>query len=161
MTGPTTTSPCGRLASLTCSFALPSTPPASVVRNTAGGVTMRFALSHACAGTGSHCETVLCEKATLRSLIRFGHDTIAHAKQAVDANEVKRVAAKYLQKDQIAILKRWIEGGLLENSNSSAKKPGKPKFAATLQTDPASRPDGPPPMPMHLLLEPQIGRAHV
>lgn len=61
-----------------------------------------------------------------------------------------------LSKDQIAILKRWIEGGLLENSSSSAKKPGKPKFAATLQTDPASRPDGPPPMPMHLLLEPPV-----
>lgn len=61
-----------------------------------------------------------------------------------------------LSKDQIAILKRWIEGGLLENSNSSAKKPNKPKFAASMQTDPAARPDGPPPMPMHVLLEPPV-----
>lgn len=61
-----------------------------------------------------------------------------------------------LSNDQIAVLKRWIEGGLLENSNSSARKPSKPKFAATLQTDPATKPDGPPPMPAHVLLEPPV-----
>ena len=37
-----------------------------VEADTASGVTMRFALSHACAGAGTHCETVLCENATLR-----------------------------------------------------------------------------------------------
>lgn len=61
-----------------------------------------------------------------------------------------------LSNDQIAILKRWIKGGLLENSSSSARKPSKPKFAATLQTDPAAKPDGPPPMPAHVLLEPPV-----
>ena len=30
------------------------------------GVTMRFALSHACTGAGTHAETVLCDKATIR-----------------------------------------------------------------------------------------------
>jgi predicted dehydrogenase len=34
-----------------------------VETDTASGVTMRFALSHACAGQGSHVETVLCDKA--------------------------------------------------------------------------------------------------
>jgi predicted dehydrogenase len=37
-----------------------------VEADTTAGVTLRFALSHACAGASSHGETVLCEKATLR-----------------------------------------------------------------------------------------------
>lgn len=37
-----------------------------VETDTTAGVTMRFALSHACAGTGSHCEMVLCDRAVLR-----------------------------------------------------------------------------------------------
>jgi predicted dehydrogenase len=40
-----------------------------VEADTAGGVTLRFALSHACAGASSHCEMVLCEKATLRYVV--------------------------------------------------------------------------------------------
>lgn len=57
---------------------------------------------------------------------------------------------------QIDILKRWIEGGLLENKSSSARKPTKPKFETALRSDPAAKPDGPPPMPEHLLLEPAV-----
>jgi predicted dehydrogenase len=37
-----------------------------VEADTATGITMRFALSHACAGTSSHHETVLCDKAAIR-----------------------------------------------------------------------------------------------
>jgi hypothetical protein len=40
-----------------------------VEADTPGGVTLRFALSHACAGASSHCEMVLCEKATLRYVV--------------------------------------------------------------------------------------------
>lgn len=61
-----------------------------------------------------------------------------------------------LSNDQIQILKNWIEGGLLENKSSSARKASKPKFEATPRTDPAAKPDGPPPMPAHLLLEPPV-----
>ena len=61
-----------------------------------------------------------------------------------------------LSNDQIQILKRWIEGGLLENSSSIARKASKPKFETAPRTDPASKPDGPPPMPAHLLLEPPV-----
>jgi WD40 repeat protein len=57
---------------------------------------------------------------------------------------------------QIEILKRWIDGGLLENKSSSARKPPKPKFETALRSDPAAKPDGPPPMPEHLLLEPTV-----
>lgn len=37
-----------------------------VETDTADGVTLRLAVSHACAGTSGHCEMVLCDKATLR-----------------------------------------------------------------------------------------------
>ncbi len=40
-----------------------------VEADTTAGVTMRFALSHACAGASSHCETVVCDKAVLRYLV--------------------------------------------------------------------------------------------
>jgi hypothetical protein len=61
-----------------------------------------------------------------------------------------------LSSDQIAVLKRWIDGGLLENKSSSARKPPKPKFETALSSNPAAKPDGPPPMPEHLLLEPPV-----
>jgi len=61
-----------------------------------------------------------------------------------------------LATDKIEILKRWIAGGLLENKSSSARKPSKPKFETALRSDPAAKPDGPPPMPADLLLEPPV-----
>lgn len=57
---------------------------------------------------------------------------------------------------QVEILKAWIEGGLLENKNSTARKPTKPKFDSSLAAAPDAKPDGPPPMPAHLLLEPPV-----
>ncbi|RYD17605.1 MAG: hypothetical protein EOP88_25685, partial [Verrucomicrobiaceae bacterium] len=57
---------------------------------------------------------------------------------------------------QVDLLKRWIEGGLLENKSSSARKATKPKFETALRSDPGAKPDGPPPMPADLLLEPTV-----
>ncbi len=57
---------------------------------------------------------------------------------------------------QIEILQQWIDGGLLENTSSSARKPSQPQFATALRSDPATKPDGPPPMPQDLLLEPPV-----
>ncbi|WP_338285482.1 c-type cytochrome domain-containing protein [Luteolibacter sp. LG18] len=57
---------------------------------------------------------------------------------------------------QIDLLKGWIEGGLLENKNSTARKPSKPKFETALKSDPGAKPEGPPPMPEHLRLEPTV-----
>lgn len=37
-----------------------------VEADTTDGTTMRVAMSHACAGASAHCETVVCDKATLR-----------------------------------------------------------------------------------------------
>jgi predicted dehydrogenase len=40
-----------------------------VEADAAEGVTLRFALSHACAGPSSHCETVCCEQAVIRYVV--------------------------------------------------------------------------------------------
>lgn len=61
-----------------------------------------------------------------------------------------------LSSADIEILTKWVEGGLLENKSSKARKPSKPKFSAALHSDPAAKPEGPPPMPQHLLLEPPV-----
>ncbi len=61
-----------------------------------------------------------------------------------------------LSSDHINQLKAWIEGGLLENKNSSARKPSKPKFDIAIDSNPSAKPDGPPPVPEHVLLEPEI-----
>lgn len=61
-----------------------------------------------------------------------------------------------LSGDQIALLVKWIEGGLLENKSSAARKPTKPKFETSLGSSPGAKPEGPPPMPEHLLLEPPV-----
>ena len=45
--------------------------PDFVETDTTEGVTIRFAVSHACAGKSAHCEMVLCDKATLRYAV--GH----------------------------------------------------------------------------------------
>lgn len=37
-----------------------------VEADTIAGITLRFAVSHACAGASTHCEVVLCDKAALR-----------------------------------------------------------------------------------------------
>lgn len=60
-----------------------------------------------------------------------------------------------LAADKIAVIKAWIEGGLLENKNSAARKPSKPKFDVAVSS-PGTKPDGPPPMPLHVLLEPHV-----
>jgi predicted dehydrogenase len=40
-----------------------------VEADTAGGTTMRFAITHACAGQSIHAETVICEQAELRYIV--------------------------------------------------------------------------------------------
>ncbi|MES2475831.1 MAG: c-type cytochrome domain-containing protein [Verrucomicrobiota bacterium] len=61
-----------------------------------------------------------------------------------------------LSAGQMDILRQWIAQGLLENKSSSARKSTKPKFETSLRSDPAAKPDGPPPMPVDLLLEPPV-----
>ncbi|MCW1921073.1 hypothetical protein OKA05_00810 [Luteolibacter arcticus] len=58
--------------------------------------------------------------------------------------------------EQINLLKAWIEGGLLENKSSSARKPSKPKFDTALKSAADQKPEGPPPMPADVLLDPPV-----
>lgn len=60
-----------------------------------------------------------------------------------------------LPEAELAVIKQWIEGGLLENSGSKAVQSKKPKLDLAMAGVAAGRPEGPPPMPNgHLLLEP-------
>ncbi|WP_411827234.1 c-type cytochrome domain-containing protein [Luteolibacter sp. AS25] len=61
-----------------------------------------------------------------------------------------------LSSEQISILEKWIENGLLETKSSKAKAPSKPKFETALRSDPSAKPEGPPPMPQDLLLDPPV-----
>ena len=60
-----------------------------------------------------------------------------------------------LSKKDADLIRDWITGGMLENKSSKAKKPSGPKIAK-LNVDPSARPEGPPPMPEHLNLEPSV-----
>ena len=60
-----------------------------------------------------------------------------------------------LSKKDADLVRDWISGGMLENKSSRAKKPSGPRIAK-LDVDPSARPDGPPPMPEHLNLEPSV-----
>ena len=60
-----------------------------------------------------------------------------------------------LAKKEADIIRAWIDGGMLENKSSKAKKPTGPKIAK-LDVDPSAKPEGPPPMPGNINLEPAI-----
>jgi WD40 repeat protein len=53
------------------------------------------------------------------------------------------------------LIRAWIDGGLLENKGSKAKKRSKPAFSLGAVPT-GKRPEGPPPMPQDLLLEPVV-----
>lgn len=60
-----------------------------------------------------------------------------------------------LSKKDTDLIRAWIDGGLLENKSSKAKKPSGPKIAK-LDIDPTAKPEEPPPMPENLNLEPAV-----
>jgi hypothetical protein len=55
---------------------------------------------------------------------------------------------------EIAVIKRWVDGGLLETSSSSARKPKKAAVDLGAGAAPRVKPAGPPALPEELLLEP-------
>jgi hypothetical protein len=59
---------------------------------------------------------------------------------------------------ELDVIKRWIAGGALENSGSTAVVSAKPKLDLKVQSA-TTRPSGPPPMPGDLLLEPPVHTA--
>lgn len=60
-----------------------------------------------------------------------------------------------IPKKSADLIRAWIDGGLLENKGSTARKKEKPAFDLTAAPT-GKRPEGPPPMPQDLLLEPVI-----
>ena len=58
-----------------------------------------------------------------------------------------------LSQEKLNLISSWISGGLLENSGSKAKA-AKPSFNLAIETTASGKPEGPPPMPEHLPLEP-------
>jgi WD40 repeat protein len=54
------------------------------------------------------------------------------------------------------IFRKWIAGGLLESSGSKAVTAAKPSVDLTLKVSNIGKPDGPPPMPGELPLEPVV-----
>ena len=73
-----------------------------------------------------------------------------HTEEPVMPPEGDKIAKKDAE-----LIRTWIDGGLLENKGSKAKKRPKPAF--TLGSIPTGkRPEGPPPMPQDLLLEPVV-----
>ena len=56
-------------------------------------------------------------------------------------------------------IKKWIAGGALETKNSKRTVKEKPKMAVSLSFAPTGRPEGPPPMPTRLSLQPVVHTA--
>ena len=56
---------------------------------------------------------------------------------------------------EIDLIAKWIAGGLLDSPDSTAKVKKKAGFAMSATTSTA-KPEGPPPMPEHVLLEPVV-----
>lgn len=57
---------------------------------------------------------------------------------------------------ELAVFRKWIEGGLVDAKGGAAKKVNRPKVDLALNAAAKGRPAGPPPMPKDLLLEPVV-----
>ena len=57
--------------------------------------------------------------------------------------------------EELQVIADWISGGMLETKDSTAKKSDKPKLNLNMITS-TGKPEGPPPMPEHLILEPEV-----
>jgi WD40 repeat protein len=61
-----------------------------------------------------------------------------------------------LPEKELAVFRNWIVGGLLETSGSKAIVAARPTVDLTLKVSDLGKPDGPPPMPNELSIEPVI-----
>ncbi|MFO0891221.1 MAG: c-type cytochrome domain-containing protein [Isosphaeraceae bacterium] len=60
---------------------------------------------------------------------------------------------------EIELIRKWIEGGALENSGSKAAAKAKPKFEFKLDPNALGKPAGPPAMPESIATEPFVPQA--
>ena len=61
-----------------------------------------------------------------------------------------------LPEKELVMFKKWIAGGLLETSGSKAIAAARPSVDLTLKVSSTGKPDGPPPMPRELSVEPVL-----
>src|SRR5262245_9044778 len=61
-----------------------------------------------------------------------------------------------LPEKQLAVFRQWITEGLLETAGSKAVTSAKPTVDLSVKLTPSAKPDGPPPMPGELPLEPVV-----
>jgi mono/diheme cytochrome c family protein len=80
-------------------------------------------------------------------------------KSVTHADEPSMPPNSKLSAKEIAIIRSWIEGGLLQGVNSKALIASKPAVDLSLKSAPVGKPDGPPPMPGGLPLEPVVQAA--
>jgi WD40 repeat protein len=81
----------------------------------------------------------------------FLYGTMTHAEEPfMPEKSPKRPQA------ELDLVKKWIAGGLLESKSSVAMKPKKPSIDLKLASAPTGKPEGPPPMPVDMLLEPVV-----
>src|SRR5437870_2414041 len=66
-----------------------------------------------------------------------------------------------LDDKELDLFKKWIAGGLLENAGGKAVAAAGPGVDLTIKADAVGKPDGPPPMPKDLPIEPVIHTARM
>jgi WD40 repeat protein len=76
---------------------------------------------------------------------------ITHAEEPTMPPNAGKIALS-----DIDMIRKWIAGGLLENSGSKAVLSNRPKVDLSIASTSIGRPAGPPPMPGDLLLEPLL-----
>jgi WD40 repeat protein len=65
-----------------------------------------------------------------------------------------------LEQKDLDVFRKWISGGLLETASSKAVAPSAPAFDLALKPGANKKPEGPPPMPQNLKIEPVIHTTH-
>lgn len=76
-----------------------------------------------------------------------------------DTEPVMPPKSNRLPEETLAIVRKWIDQGAPENSSSKVVLPKKPKVSLSVDVSAGARPEGPPPMPDVLNLEPVIHTA--
>ncbi|MCX6955320.1 MAG: hypothetical protein NTV51_24465 [Verrucomicrobia bacterium] len=77
-------------------------------------------------------------------------------KAVMHAEEPEMPPKTKLADKDIGIIRQWIEGGLLQGTNSKALAANKPTVDLALKSVAVGKPEGPPPMPGALALEPLV-----
>ena len=80
-------------------------------------------------------------------------------KSITHAEEPTMPPNKKLSDKELEVFKKWIAGGLLENSGSKAIAASKPAVDLTLKSAGVGKPEGPLPMPTELALDPVVHTA--